>query len=1074
MTSRSESSRIDRIVKAVSKAAAGDCSVRLDTSKMREELIPLAEAVNDLVAYIDERITRLQKTEEALQEIEEKYRRLEANIPGLVYQYVEHPDGSHSFPYTNEASRGLFDIEPEELMRDGTLLSGLIHPDDRQRRDESIKQSAETLQPWRQELRHIVNGRVRWYDCMSRPEPQDNGDILWYGIMLEITDRKSAEEALQRSEARHRQVVETMNEALNLIDADGVLTYVNRQFCGMLGSRAKELVGRKFIDLLDESNRQIWLKQNRKRKKGASTTYEMELTRKDGRKLACVASGAPFLDREGRFSGSINVFTDITALKHAEEKLKKYQGMLDESQRLALIGSWELDLNTNTFIWSDEAYRIFGLKPQERRLSLEDFVGTLQPEYEKKLTNHLNKTLRTRVFEDLEYRIVRPDGTLRWIYARGKLFTDRNGKPQRIVGTLQDTTERRQEEEELRKLQFSVAQAPEEVSWMNQDGGFSYANEQACMSLGYTCEELLGLHVWDIDPNFSKERWALQWERLRTIGSETFETSHRRKDGSVYPVEVSAKHIFFGDNEFHVVFVRDISERKRAEEALQRSTRLLMDSERVARLGHFTFDAGTGQWHSSEFLNELLGIEADFPKDLDGWLRLVHPDYRDEISSYLSKNVFEEHQSFDREYKIVRPADNQERWVHCLGRLEFDAEGKLLRMIGTVQDVSDRKQLEEQLLQSQKIEAVGKLAGGVAHDFNNMLGVILGYTELIKSRLSSGDALLKEVAEIEKAAAHSRDVTRQLLAFSRKQIIAPKTLNLNKLIADTKITLSRLIGENIDLRFFPEEDLWKIRFDPSQIEQILVNLAVNAHDAMPAGGKLTIETANIVLKEEYCRVHVGFRPGDYILLVVSDNGAGMDKETLSHIFEPFFTTKEVDKGTGLGLPTVYGIVKQNGGSVNVYSEAGRGTTFKIYIPRIMEERETTKAASEAPLASGSGTILLVEDDDMVRKMTSAMLQELGYTVVIAATPSEAVSLCEGGDTPVDLLLTDVVMPELSGIALQDKIEKIRPEIKVLFMSGYTANVIVHHGVLDKGVSFIQKPFCMNDLARKIRDVLKGK
>jgi PAS domain S-box-containing protein len=252
MTSRSESSRIDRIVKAVSKAAAGDCSVRLDTSKMREELIPLAEAVNDLVAYIDERITRLQKTEEALQEIEEKYRRLEANIPGLVYQYVEHPDGSHSFPYTNEASRGLFDIEPEELMRDGTLLSGLIHPDDRQRRDESIKQSAETLQPWRQELRHIVNGRVRWYDCMSRPEPQDNGDILWYGIMLEITDRKSAEEALQRSEARHRQVVETMNEALNLIDADGVLTYVNRQFCGMLGSRAKELVGRKFIDLLDE------------------------------------------------------------------------------------------------------------------------------------------------------------------------------------------------------------------------------------------------------------------------------------------------------------------------------------------------------------------------------------------------------------------------------------------------------------------------------------------------------------------------------------------------------------------------------------------------------------------------------------------------------------------------------------------------------------------------------------------------------------------------------------------------------------------------------------------------------
>lgn len=417
--------------------------------------------------------------------------------------------------------------------------------------------------------------------------------------------------------------------------------------------------------------------------------------------------------------------------------------------------------------------------------------------------------------------------------------------------------------------------------------------------------------------------------------------------------------------------------------------------------------------------------------------------------------------------------------VEFSASLVKDEAGTTAYLMGSFVDITERKRAEEekaklesQLLQAQKMESVGRLAGGVAHDFNNMLSVILGYAALMKSKLPAGDPLMNNVLEIEQAGLRSRDITRQLLAFSRKQIIAPRPVNVNNLLTATQTTIARLIGEDIDLHFFPEKDLGTIKIDPSQVDQIIMNLAVNARDAMPGGGTLTLETENVHLDEAYCRQHLGSAPGQYVLLVVSDNGAGMDRDTLSHVFEPFFTTKEIGKGTGLGLATVYGIVKQNGGFINIDSGPGRGTMFKIYFPRIMEEEQIEKTV-EAPISSGTGTILLVEDDAMVRGVTAALLEEIGYTVLIAKTPLEALSICEKKDTAIDLLLTDVVMPEMKGPELRHRINDIRPGIKVLFMSGYTANVIVHHGVLEEGVRFIHKPFSMQDLAGKVRDAISG-
>jgi PAS domain S-box-containing protein len=385
---------------------------------------------------------------------------------------------------------------------------------------------------------------------------------------------------------------------------------------------------------------------------------------------------------------------------------------------------------------------------------------------------------------------------------------------------------------------------------------------------------------------------------------------------------------------------------------------------------------------------------------------------------------------------------------------------------------AEKEKLKAQLLQAQKMESVGRLAGGVAHDFNNMLGVILGHAELALLKAKEDNDLISDLEEIQKAAKRSADITKQLLAFARKQPISPRQLDLNDTIESMLDMLRRLIGEDIDLVWKPSPHLWYVKMDPSQIDQILANLCINAKDAIDGVGKLTIETGRKTFDDAYCKEHAGFIPGDFVLLAVSDNGCGMDKNTLDNLFEPFFTTKEMGKGTGLGLATIYGIVKQNNGFINIYSEPGQGSTFKIYLPRLVAEENTDKAVPEKkPAAGGTETILLVEDEPTILRMTRMMLERKGYRVLSAATPTEAVEKAKNHSGPIDMLMTDVVMPEMNGRDLSGKITDLYPGIRLLFMSGYTANVIAHHGVLDDGLAFIQKPFSMAEMAAKIREVL---
>jgi PAS domain S-box-containing protein len=383
--------------------------------------------------------------------------------------------------------------------------------------------------------------------------------------------------------------------------------------------------------------------------------------------------------------------------------------------------------------------------------------------------------------------------------------------------------------------------------------------------------------------------------------------------------------------------------------------------------------------------------------------------------------------------------------------------------------------LQSQLVQAQKMESVGRLAGGVAHDYNNMLSVILGYTEMAMEQVDPDDPLYADLKEVFNAGKRSMEITGQLLAFARKQIISPVVMDLNETVDGMLKMLRRLIGEDIDFAWEPAMRLWPVDMDPSQIDQILANLCVNARDAITGVGKITIETENVCFDESYCAEHAGFIPGEFVMLAVSDNGCGMDKETLEHIFEPFFTTKEVGKGTGLGLATIYGIVKQNHGFINVYSEPGKGTTFRIYLPHhTIETDGATTEVTHGEVVFGQGeTILLVEDEPAIIKMGQTMLKKLGYNVLIAHAPDEAVILASEHSGKIHILITDVIMPEMSGRDLADKLRAIRPDIRVLFMSGYTANVIAHHGVLDNGEHFMQKPFSMKKLSVKVREALEG-
>ncbi|MCF8050305.1 MAG: PAS domain S-box protein [Desulfobacterales bacterium] len=638
------------------------------------------------------------------------------------------------------------------------------------------------------------------------------------------------------------------------------------------------------------------------------------------------------------------------------------------------------------------------------------------------------------------------------------------------------------ESEEILRNAFDCS--PIGMTLVAPDGRFLKANPALCRILGYSEEELLAKTFDDLTYTDDLDASSSNYRKLLAGGIDSFEIEKRylHKEGHLVlaQLNVSLVRDNAGQPLFFIGQVQDITQRKQDQRGLRES------KERYDKLSSQLNDV---VWLASADGSRILELnhafekvfmisEDDFRSNPGLWFEMVHPEDK-QIAQASAEELLTSGQA-QAEYRIVRP-DGEIRWIRDRKALITDQEGVPVQMGGIGTDITEiknkeieKEELQEQLLQAQKIEAVGRLASGVAHDFNNLLSVIAGYAELTLDEVNESDPIHGNLKEILAAASRSADLTRQLLAFARQQIISPEVLDLNAVVEGILKMLGRLIGEGIDLAWDPGSVLWPVKIDPAQVDQLLANLCVNAQDAIPDVGKITIETANVVFDEAYCAIHAGFFPGEYVMLAVSDDGCGMDKETRNQIFEPLFTTKQLGQGTGLGLATVYGIVKQNGGFINVYSEPGEGTTFHLYLSRHMGKADRVQKQSTTEIPHGNGeTVLVVEDEGSILILTRKMLEGLGYTVLTAGIPGDALRLAEGHVGKIHLLITDVVMPEMNGRDLAGQLQTYYPDLKCLFMSGYTANVIAHHGVLEEGVHFIHKPVSKRNLAVKVREVLEN-
>jgi PAS domain S-box-containing protein len=766
-----------------------------------------------------------------------------------------------------------------------------------------------------------------------------------------------------------------------------------------------------------------------------------------------------------------------TNLRRSWEALRESEARFKDFANASADWFWEMGPDLRFTYHSERYFEITGFRPEEK-------IGTDRTRYvdpkdreadAEKWAAHLADLEAHRPFKNFEYSFT--SSTSRACHARisGSPVFAQDGRFLGYRGTGTDITEHRRAEQALREnrdqMRLITDNLPFAISYLDNQRRYRFVNRTVETWFGRPAEEIFGHTIGDVlgqeadnavTPQVAAALKGEEQHDERVIGYPDGKT---RTVELIYVPDIDESETVRGC----FALGQDITERKRAEEALRESEARLKRAQDIAQIGNFLWDAKRNEViYRSEIIYDIYGLDPDVASRMfdESRLTAVHSDDRDRIREAYA--VAATREPYDVEYRIIR-SDGEIRHVREKNELEFDDTGTVVRSMGTFQDITELKRAEEQLRQSQKMEAVGQLTAGVAHDFNNMLAVTWGNAELLEDEIGADNPQLGAVFRATKRGA---DLTQRLLAFSRKQVLNPKIVNANNLIADITGLLRRTLEEHIDIETVTGAGLWNCEVDPAQLENALVNLAINARDAMPDGGKLTIETANVRLDDDYAAAQAEVRPGQYVMLAVTDTGTGMAPEVRDHVFEPFFTTKAVGKGSGLGLSMIYGFVKQSGGHVTIYSEPGEGTTIKLYLPRSTEtEAAERKAATDAVPAARGETVLVVEDDSDLRTLAVALLGNLGYQVLEAGTGAAALEQL-GSTTRVNLLLTDVMLPGgMNGRELAAEAGRRAPGLQVLYMSGYTENAIVHHGRLDADAELLPKPFRRADLARAVRRAL---
>jgi len=1054
------------------------------------------------ILHIGRDVTNHERAERALRESEERFRAFveqSSDVLSLLDEQGKIIYQSHSITHH-------LGYQPEELV--GLSCFDFVHAEDLETALVGFRQGLEDPsrgQPIVLRLRHKL-GHWKSFEAVSSTYVIGGQRAGLLASFRYVGDRLEAETELRASEERYRQLFQRNLAGVFLSRLSGGLLDCNDSFAHIFGYDSREQI----IKLADfnpysaPEERERYVAKLKREK--ALTNFEMRLRRRDGSEVWVLENVTLLEDEDAAMIQGTLV--DITERKRAEQALaeseSKFRALAESATTAILIH------NGRRFLYSNQASEeVCGYSSaQLEKMSPWDLI---HPEQRKMM--ELRAAARQRgdlSVERYELRIIHREGDDRWLDF-SSIATQFAGQ-QAMLCTAFDITKRKHAEQ-LQSALYRISDCANSVDDIGQlfvvlhqiIGELMYAKNLYIALLDASGEYLnFPYFVDQSDPvpagrkrgrglteyvlrtgkallaDFRKIRSLEETGEIEPLGPDCIDWlgAPLRQGSKVFGVIALQSYdpaIRYSerDREILTYVSQHISvavARKRQEEALRASE---------ARHRSLVESAVYGMYRSS--------VDGRFLDVNPALVRMLGYSSAEEL---LAVDMASEVYADPEQRAAVLQAYNQSghlgtielRWkrkdghqiiVRLSGTPFKDEHGETLGFEMIAEDISERRTLEDQLRQSQKMEAVGRLAGGIAHDFNNLLTVIKGYSELMIDDLDNADPLRHEVDEIKKAADRAASLTRQLLAFSRQQVLAPRVLDLNVVVHNMDKLLHRLLGEDIDLFTVLEPGLGRVKADPGQVEQVIMNLAVNARDAMPQGGKLTVETSNVDLDESYVRDHAAVRPGRYVMIAVSDTGSGMPEKVKSRIFEPFFTTKEVGKGTGLGLSTVYGIIKQSDGYIWVYSEVGRGSTFKVYLPRVDAPAEIPLSRALAPARHGSETVLLVEDEDGVRALVRQVLHKHGYNVLEARHGGEALLMCERHQGKIDMLLTDVVLEQMSGRELAERLLKLRPEMKVLYVSGYADDAIVHHGVLTAGMAFLQKPFTTEALARKIRYVLDG-
>lgn len=1021
-------------------------------------------------------ITERKHTWAALIASEEKHRRLfETMAQGVIYQDVNgkiisaNPAAERILGLSFDQMKGKTSMDPRWKMikEDGTEVPGTDHP------IMIALRTGETVGPVIRGVFHHDRNTYVWLSIAAIPlfQPGETEPFQAYAMFEDVTERKQATEELKEREAFIKATLDNLpvGVAINSVDPKVHFNYMNENFAAFYRTTKEALAEpNDFWEVVytdatfrEEIKKRV-LEDCASNDPERMYWEDVPVSRPGKKPFYITAKNIPLPES----NLVVSTVWDVTERKQAEQALAesetRFKALHNASFGGIAIHDQGIILECNQGLSEMMGYQYSELIGMDGLLliaekSREAVMNNIRTGYEKP-------------YEAFGLRKNGEEFPMR-LEARNVPY---KGKQVRTV-EFRDITESKRAEEQLRiseEKYRNIFENMQDVYYETSLDGLILEISPSIEAISngqYRQADLIGRQMLDFYDD-AEERDRLVTKLLETGSVSDVEISLRNRDGSLVPCSISAK--LWRDDQGNPVKIigsmRDITARKQAEAERERlitaieqgdDVVIITDIDGLIQYANPAFETVTG-YSRKEVLGQNPRIFKSGKQD--------EAFYREMWDTLTSGNTFHGRMINKRKDGSLYTEDATISPIR-------DAAGNIVSYVAVKRDVTAHIQLETQLIQAQKMESVGRLAGGVAHDYNNMLSVILGYTEMAMDQVDPKDQLYADLMEVYNAGKRSRDITAQLLAFARKQIISPVVMDLNETVDGMLKMLHRLIGEDIDFAWEPAIRLWPVNMDLSQLDQILANLCVNARDAISGVGKITIETENITLDESYCAEHAGFKPGDFVMLAVSDNGCGMDKETLEHIFEPFFTTKEVGKGTGLGLPMIYGIVKQNNGFINVYSEPGQGTTFRIYLPRhTIGTDEAVMEVTHEEVVFGQGeTILLVEDEPAIIKMGQTMLKKLGYNVLIAHAPDEAVILASEYSGKIHILITDVVMPGMNGRDLADKLRAIRPDIRVLFMSGYTANVIVHHGVLDKGEHFIQKPFSMKRLSVKVREALEG-